>query len=118
MKKNLEGLAVGDNFTFGLTADEGYGKHDQEAIVNLDKKIFEVEEKTDKELLQAGNIIPMQNEQGHHLNYKVLKIVDEKVTIDFNHPLAGQNIHFNGEILDVRAATKEELDHGQIDAHH
>lgn len=60
----------------------------------------------------------MQNEQSHHLNYKVLKIADEKVTMDFNHPLAGQNLHFNGEILDVRAATKEELDHGQIDAHH
>lgn len=35
-EKSLEGLAVGDNFTFGLTADEGYGQHDQEAIVNLD----------------------------------------------------------------------------------
>lgn len=76
-EKKLKGLAIGDNFTFGLTADEGYGQHDQEAIVNLDKKIFEVEEKTDKELLQVGNIIPMQNEQGHHLNYKVLKIADE-----------------------------------------
>lgn len=47
-EKNLEGLAVGDNFTFGLTADEDYGQHDQEAIVNLDKKIFEVEGKTMK----------------------------------------------------------------------
>ncbi|MCP4553305.1 MAG: peptidylprolyl isomerase [Bacteroidetes bacterium] len=121
-EKNLEGLAVADKFTFILSAEEAYGHHSKEAIVDLDKKIFEVEGKLDEELLVVGKVIPMQNEQGHHLNGKLLKIADEKLTLDFNHPLAGQNLHFQGEILDVRVATKEELDHGHVhgsdDAHH
>lgn len=120
-EKNLEGLAVGDNFAFGLSPEEGYGQRNEEAVVDLDKSIFEVDGKIDEELLQLGKIIPMQNEQGHPLNGLVLEITDKKVKMDFNHPLADQHLHFTGEIIEVREATKEELSHGHAhgpDHHH
>ncbi len=121
-EKSLEGLGVGDSFSFGLTAEDGYGQRNEEAIVALDKKIFEIEGKIDEEMIQVGRVIPMQNEQGQPLNGLVLSITDDKITMDFNHPLAGQNLHFTGEILEVREATEEELSHGHAhgpdDGHH
>ncbi len=120
-EKNLEGKVVGDKFAFGLTADEGYGSVQQEAVVPLDKKIFEIDGKIDEELLQVGKIIPMQNDQGHPLNGKIIEVKENEVVMDFNHPLAGQDLHFSGEILEIREASKEELEHGHAhgpDTHH
>lgn len=92
------------------------------SIVVLDKKIFEVEGKIDKEMIQMGKVIPMQNEQGQPLTGLVIGIADDKITMDFNHPLAGQNLHFTGEIIEIRKATEEEISHGHAhgsdDAHH
>ena len=121
-EKSLEGLVIGDTFSFRLTADEGYGHRNEEAVVALEKSIFEVDGKIDEEMIQMGRIIPMQNEQGQPLNGLVVGITDDKITMDFNHPLAGQNLHFTGEILAVRNATEEELSHGHAhgphDGHH
>ncbi|MCD6090734.1 MAG: FKBP-type peptidyl-prolyl cis-trans isomerase [Bacteroidales bacterium] len=113
-EENLEGLAVGDTFNFSLTSEEGYGEKTPEAIVDLDKKIFEVEGNIDEEFLKVGASIPMQNEQGHPLNGLVLEITDNTVKMDFNHPLAGQGLYFTGEVVEVREASAEELEHGHV----
>lgn len=115
-EKNLEGLMAGDRFAFGLTPDEGYGERNEEAVIDLDKNIFEVDGKIDEEMLQVGKVIPMQNEQGQPLNGLVVEIAEAKVKMDFNHPLADQQLHFTGEILEVRDATEEELNHGHAHA--
>ena len=121
-EKSLENLVVGDTFAFGLTAEDGYGQRNDDAVVALDKNIFEVEGKIDEEMIKVGNVVPMQNDQGQPLNGMVLEITDDKVKMDFNHPLAGKDLHFTGEILDVREATEEELKHGHVhgpnDEHH
>ena len=113
-EENLEGLAVGDTFNFSLTSEEGYGEKTPEAIVDLDKKIFEVEGNIDEEFLKVGASIPMQNEQGHPLNGLVLEITDNTVKMDFNHPLAGQGLYFTGEVVEVREASAEEIEHGHV----
>lgn len=120
-EKSLEGLGVGDTFSFGLTAEDGYGQRNEDAIVALDKSIFEVEGKIDEEMIQMGRVVPMQNEKGQPLNGLVIGISDDKITMDFNHPLAGKHLHFTGEILDIREASAEELSHGHVhgpDGHH
>ena len=66
-EKNLEGKVSGDTFAFGLTSDEGYGPINNEAVISLEKNIFEVEGKIDDEILKVGNIVPMQNDQGQPL---------------------------------------------------
>jgi FKBP-type peptidyl-prolyl cis-trans isomerase SlyD len=113
-EKSLENLVVGDTFAFGLTAEDGYGQRNDDAVVALDKSIFEVEGKVDEEMLKVGNVVPMQNDQGQPLNGMVLEVTEDKIKMDFNHPLAGKDLHFTGEILDVREATEEELSHGHV----
>jgi FKBP-type peptidyl-prolyl cis-trans isomerase SlyD len=113
-ENELEGLKAGDTFGFGLESKDAYGENSPQAVMELDKKIFEVDGKIDEEMLKVGNAIPMQNEQGQPLSGMVKEIRDAVVVMDFNHPLAGTNLHFTGEILDVRAATAEEMEHGHV----
>jgi len=113
-ENELEGLKAGDTYGFAVNSNEGYGEVNPQAVVELDKKIFEVDGKVDDEMLKVGNSIPMQNDQGQPLNGLVKEIKTDKVVMDFNHPLAGINLYFTGEILDVREATAEELEHGHV----
>ncbi len=120
-ENNLDGLEPEAEFSFGLTPSEGYGELTKDAIIELDKKIFEVEGKIDDNLLKVGNMITMQDQNGNPLEGRVLEIHPEKVIMDFNHPLAGKNLHFSGAIIDVRSASDEELSHGHVhgpDGHH
>lgn len=113
-ENELEGLKVGDSYGFSIESKEGYGEFNPNAILELDKEIFKVEGEFDNEMLQVGNSIPMQNDQGQPLNGMIKEIKEDKVVMDFNHPLAGVNLYFTGEILDVREASEEELSHGHV----
>lgn len=117
-EESLSDLEAGNEFSFELSAKDGYGEHNAEAIVDLDKKIFEVEGKIDENLLQVGNQITMQDQNGNPLDGVVMEIGDDKVKMDFNHPLAGMDLHFSGNILEVRDASKEELEHGHVHGAH
>jgi len=110
-ESNLNGLETGNTFNFSLTKDEAYGDFKEEMIIEIEKEIFKVEDKIDEEMLKIGNNIPMQNENGTQLFGKVVSISEDKVKMDFNHPLAGEDLFFEGEILGVREATKEEIEH-------
>ncbi len=112
-EKNIDGKKVGDKFGFAITAENGYGKYNEEAVMALDKNIFIVDGKLVDEV-KVGGMVPMQDNQGNHLHGKVLEINDDKVVLDFNHPMAGRNLYFEGEILEVRDATDSELDHGHV----
>ena len=111
-EENLNGLKAGDKFEFILKCEDAYGKATEEAVMDLPKNIFEVEGKIEDGLLAEGNVIPMQNNEGQKFNGVVVEVKDDNVTMDFNHPLAGDDLHFSGEIMEVREATKEEIDHG------
>ena len=111
-EENIQGMQEGDTFEFSIEPEEGYGEFDEEAIVELPKDVFKVNGKVDNELLQIGNFIPMTNDEGHRLQGKVLEVNENSVTMDFNHPLAGVNMHFKGQIIGVRDASQEELSHG------
>lgn len=108
-EQKLDGLKAGDAFSFGLTADEAYGEMNPDAIVELPKHIFEVNGTIADDLLVEGNNIPMQDAHGNRLNGLVLEVGDALVKMDFNHPLAGENLHFTGKIVDVREASEDEL---------
>lgn len=120
-KANLDGLAKGDSFEFVLNKEDAYGIPSSENILRLDKKVFEVEGHFDEELIKVGEVIPMEDEQGRPLSGKIVEIGDDYVTVDFNHPLAGMDLFFEGKILDIRDATDEELSHGHAhgpEGHH
>jgi FKBP-type peptidyl-prolyl cis-trans isomerase SlyD len=111
---NISGLKSGDAFSFLLQCEEAYGIATDEAVVEIPKNVFEVEGEFDKGLISVGNAIPMMDGEGNRLNGVVVSVNAESVTMDFNHPLAGDNLHFAGKIVEIRDATSEELQHGHL----
>ena len=113
-EKNLSGLEEGAKFDFKISPEEGYGASSDEAIVNLPIDIFKVEGAIDFSVLKTGNTLPMSDDQGNTMTGKVVSFNNEFVTMDFNHPLAGHELHFSGEVLNVRVATQEEIAHRHV----
>lgn len=108
-ENQLNGLSQGDGFSFSLTPDEAYGEYDDAKVIELPKNIFEVDGKIDSEVLFEGNTLPMMDSAGNRLVGSVVSIGDEVVTMDFNHPLAGETMHFSGTVIGVRDASAEEI---------
>ena len=109
----LDGLSVGDTFSFTLSAEDGYGESSPNYVVEIPKNIFEGPDVPD-DILEIGATLPMQDQDGNPMDGVVLEIGDDTVTMDFNHPLAGESLGFSGTVLDIREATQEELDHGHV----
>lgn len=105
----LKGLKVGDTFNFIISPANGYGDFNEEHIMDLPKNIFEVDGKFDSEMIKEGNTVPMMDADGNRLNGSVLEVKDDVVVMDFNHPLAGETLHFTGEVIDVHDPTAEEI---------
>jgi len=115
-EENLSTLSTGDAFDFRLPAADAYGEYDDEAVANLPKEMFE-----GQDLPEIGSLLPLQDNQGNHFQGQVVSVVEDAVIVDLNHPMAGQELHFTGNILNVRPATPEELSHGHAhgaDGHH
>ena len=85
-----------------------------DAVVLLPTETFEMDGELDPNMLKVGNVIPMTDDQGNQLNGVVSEVSDEGVVIDFNHPMAGVNLYFTGNIHSLRAATDTELEHGHV----
>lgn len=109
----LDGLAVGDTFSFTLSAEDGYGESNNNYIVDLPKDIFAGPD-VPSDILQVGAMLPMQDQDGNPMDGKVLEIGDDTVKMDFNHPLAGEALSFTGSVIAIREATADELDHGHV----
>lgn len=108
-------LEKGDRFDFTLSKEEAYGDLKDEYVVDVPMESFEIDGKIDKTILKKGNEINMHDEEGNMMHGEILAIETEKVTVDFNHPLAGETLHFKGEILGVRPATPEELESNEAE---
>ncbi len=109
----LNGLKAGDTFEFEIDPENAYGVSNEEYKVNVPKSVFSGPD-VPNDILQVGNMVPMQDDQGNPLNGIILSINDETVMIDFNHPLSDQKLHFKGDIISLREATAEELAHGHV----
>lgn len=109
-ESKLKDLKVGDPFDFVLSSDVAYGEYDEEKVAELPKHIFEVDGKFDEENIAVDKMVPMMTAEGQRMDGMVIEITDEIVRMDFNHPLAGEDLHFIGKVLEVRDATDEEME--------
>ena len=109
---NVAGKKAGDKFEFTLSPENGYGVYNPGAVIELARKIFEIDGQIKEGLLTVGNVIPMMTQDGRVVPGKVLEVGDEKIKMDFNHELAGKSLHFTGEVVSVREATEKELSEG------
>jgi FKBP-type peptidyl-prolyl cis-trans isomerase SlyD len=108
-EENIKELEPGAKFRFSLTPEDAYGEYMEDHTIELPKNIFEVNGKFDDEYIKEGVTLPMMNSNGERMNGSVLEVKEEAVVMDFNHPLAGETLHFNGEVLDVHEPTEEEI---------
>jgi FKBP-type peptidyl-prolyl cis-trans isomerase SlyD len=115
-EENLSDLSTGDAYEFRLAAEDAYGNYDDEAVANLPKEMF-----NGTDVPEIGSVLPLQDNNGNHFQGQVVSVAEDSVIVDLNHPMAGQVLHFKGNILNVRPATPEELSHGHAhgpDGHH
>lgn len=112
-EKQLAGLKAGDKYNFQVSPAEGYGEFNQNAIVELDKQIFLVDGTMSTEVFEGAQL-QLTNQDGQPMVGIVQKIGDDKVTMDFNHQLAGKELNFSGTIDSLREANEEEISHGHV----
>lgn len=108
-EENLAGLKVGDKYDFTIPCAQAYGEYSQENVLELAKSIFEIDGKFNAEEVFEGNVVPLMDTEGNRFNAAVLEVGEATVTVDLNHPLAGEDLNFIGEVLDVHEATEEEM---------
>jgi len=110
-EKAIQGKVAGDLFDFWIPANEAYGEKKQENIIPFPIEHFlDANGQFDSENIKVGNQITLMDQQGNQFMATVHHIGLEKVTLDFNHELAGKDLHFRGKVVHVRQATREELE--------
>ena len=105
LEEGLKGLKKGDKKNIKVGSDKAYGPRMEEAKQEVPKNQFpkEIEPK-------VGMQLAAQSPNGT-IPVTIAEIKNDKIVVDFNHPLAGKDLNFDIEVVDVRKATKEELEH-------
>ncbi len=111
LEKALDGKAVGDKVDAVVPPAEGYGERQGPGPQPVPKSAFGGAD------VQPGMGVMAEDEQGRTIPLWVVKVEGEHVFVDGNHPLAGETLHFAVEVVEVRDATAQELDHGHVHAH-
>jgi FKBP-type peptidyl-prolyl cis-trans isomerase SlyD len=109
LENALAGKVAGDELSVSIPPEEGYGVHDVEKTQAVPREMFPAEEE-----IVPGMQFHAQGPDGHQLVVTVVKVDDDRVTVDGNHPLAGVQLNFDVKVLEVRAATGEEITHGHV----
>ena len=109
LEKALEGRQSGDKLNVSVEPSEGYGERDDSLVQQVPRRAF-----GGAPNVQPGMQFHAQTSQGHTRVVTVTRIQGDMVTVDGNHPLAGENLHFDVEVTEVRDATEEELEHGHV----
>lgn len=112
-EKQLFGLADNETFDFRLKSEDTFGPHLDHAVQEFSRHEILKESEFEDIEIEEGIYLPMETEDGTPFNGKVVKFDDERITLDFNHPLAGKDLIFRGKIKKVRGATDEELQLGK-----
>lgn len=116
LENELNGKKAGESFKAAIKPEDAYGMQDDNLIAKVAKSGFT----GGSNELEVGMQVQVETQEGAKIAH-VAAIEGEEVTLDLNHPLAGMTLHFDVEVMDVREATAEELEHGHVhgaDGHH
>jgi FKBP-type peptidyl-prolyl cis-trans isomerase SlyD len=109
LERELEGKQAGDSFIIDLEPQDGYGLYDESLIMNMKREKFDTDEEITEGMEFGG-----QTEDGEYRIFRVTAVKRNIVTVDGNHPLAGQRLNFDVSVQAVRNATEEEIAHGHL----
>lgn len=112
LEQALYGMTMGEEKQVTVAPADGYGEMDPEGVQFFPASAFPAEM-----ALEVGMALQAQDNSGHAYTVYVSEIQDDGVLLDFNHPLAGETLHFQTKIAGLRPATDEELSHGHAHAH-
>ena len=105
----LSDKAKGDKVTVRIEPKDAYGEYNDSMIQNVDKGMFDSNQE-----LEVGQQFHAQTPDGQMITVTIKEIADDTITVDGNHPLAGVHLNFDVEIMDVREASSEEVEHGHV----
>jgi FKBP-type peptidyl-prolyl cis-trans isomerase SlyD len=108
-EQNLEALEDGMHFKFSLSAEEAYGKHDVSKIVQVFKEDIEEDHRYPIDNYEAGDFVNLSLGSAQQVSGVIHKIAKDYILVDGNHAMAGIDLHFEGQILNVRQAREDEL---------
>lgn len=105
----LEGLKIGDKKNVSVSAEQGYGEHNPNLKIQVERSAF-----PEGTVISRGMQFAADVGMGYPIPFTVQAVEGDNIFLDGNHPLAGQTLHFEVEVLSTRAASKEELEHGHV----
>ncbi|GAA5786009.1 peptidylprolyl isomerase [Chitiniphilus shinanonensis] len=112
VEEALEGKAVGDSIDVTMQPEEAFGEFEPELVRTEEKSVFPME-------VELGMMFEADDpETGDVLLFRVTEVDGNKVTVDANHPFAGQTVRFVGKVEEVRKAEPEEITHGHVHGAH
>lgn len=109
LESELNGMAVGDSKEVVVQPSEGYGEIDEKAYANIPRKEFPSNIPLEKDVK-----LQLRDDEGNILDAYIENVKENSVRLNFNHPLAGKELHFDVTVVDLRDATEEELAHGHV----
>lgn len=109
LENALEGNQAGDKVDAIIEPEDAYGVHDPKKIQRVPKKTFPPEQE-----LKIGMHFKSAMPDGTAMNVLITEIETDEIVVDGNHPLASKQLHFDIDILEIRDATEEELEHGHV----
>lgn len=110
VEEALHGKNVGDKVSVKMEADDAFGEYDHDLVRVESRDLFPKDIEVGMQLEGGAE----DDDDEDYMLFTIVEINDKEVTVDGNHPLAGKTLNFNATVTGVRAATKEELDHGHV----
>ncbi len=107
LERELQGLQVGDTKVVVVEAIDAYGEYDPDDVEEVSREELPLPFEP-----KVGMILDVEDDQGNEYFAQIVGLTDEIVTLDFNHPMAGQRLHFEVTVAGLRPASAEELAHG------
>jgi len=109
LENALHGKKAGDEMNVSVSPQEGYGERDDTKTQSVPKEMFPEDAE-----IEPGMQFHAQGPNGEAIVVNVTSVEDDAVTVDGNHPLAGVHLNFAVEIIEVRDASQEEIEHGHV----
>jgi FKBP-type peptidyl-prolyl cis-trans isomerase SlyD len=109
LEREMTGMAVGDSKDVVVAAADAYGEEDEKAFMDVPRDQFPEEIP-----MKVGTELQVQNQAGQPMYARIDVVGDKSVRLDFNHPLAGKDLHFSVKVVGLREASNEEKEHGHV----